>query len=101
MTLHLVVHQPEPNADPDVVEEIRATLADAVWEVAESHWAPAEETMLVSSDLSADYLLAHFRRALSRRGVTEPGFLIVAPIAERPALLGAPPAVKAWMAEAL
>lgn len=89
MALHLVVFQPEPPVDGELAADIRAVLTDAVWEVAESHWAPAETTLLVSTDVSADYLLAHFRRALARRGLPEPGCLIVAPLGERPAMLGA------------
>ncbi len=100
MALHLVLHQPAPSACRDEAEDIRVALQDAVWEVAESHWAAAAGTMLVSSDLSSDYLLSHFRRALSRRGVPQPAFLVVAPLAERPAMIGVPAEAEGWMEEA-
>ena len=101
MALHLVLHRPDPTADHETAEDIRAILADAVWEVAESHWVPAEDALLVSSDLSSDYLLVHFRRALKRRGAPDPTFLYVAPLAARPAMLGLPAEAEGWIEAAL
>ena len=101
MALHLVLHRADPTADHETAEDIRAVFADAVWEVAESHWSPAEDVLLVASDLSSNYLLVHFRRALKRRGAPEPTFLFVAPLAERPAMLGVPAEAEGWIAAAL
>jgi len=101
MALHLILHRADPTTDHETAEDIRAVFADVVWEVAESHWAPAEDALLVSSDLSSDYLLAHFRRALKRRGAPEPAFLFVAPLADQPAMLGVPAEAEDWIAAAL
>jgi hypothetical protein len=100
MALHLVLHQPAPSACREDAEDIRVALLDAVWEVAESHWAAGSESLLVSSDLSSDYLLAHFRGSLTRRGIPQPAFLLVAPLASRPAMIGVPSDAEGWMEEA-
>jgi hypothetical protein len=100
MALHLVLHQSAPTGRRDDAEDIRIALQDAVWEVAESHWAAGNETLLVSSDLSSDYLLSHFRRALTRRGIPQPAFLLVAPLGERPAMIGVPADAEGWMEDA-
>jgi hypothetical protein len=99
MSLSLLIHRPEGSAE--TVEEARAALRDAVWEVAEAHWSLGGDAVLVSSDLSPDYLLDHFRRALSRRGVPSPGLLMVASVGPRAAWTGLPPEAATWLREAL
>ncbi|HEV7268875.1 MAG TPA: hypothetical protein VGN83_28810 [Falsiroseomonas sp.] len=99
MTLHLVIHRPDAAEGSTAEAAIRSALLDAVWEVAESHWAPCKEVVLVSTDLSPDYLLAHFRQALAQRGHGEPGMLLVAPVGPATAWCGMPADVEAWMAE--
>lgn len=101
MTLHLVVHRPDAPAGSEAEESQRAALRDAVWEVAESHWAPGGDSLLVSSDLSPDYLLAHFRRSFARRGFPEPGMLVVVQVGERAAWSGLPADVEPWVAGAV
>ena len=96
MTLHLVIHRPEPQADAEADGLIRTALRDAVWEVAESHWSPGGEALLVASDLSPDYLLSHFRRAMARRGFADPGLLLVVQIGDRAAFAGLPADAAAW-----
>jgi hypothetical protein len=103
MTLHLVVHRPDEPAGSEAEGLIRAALRDAVWEVAESHWAPGGpggEAVLVSSDLSPDYLVSHFRRAMARRGFASPGLLLVVQVGERAAWAGLPPDTASWVKEA-
>jgi|GEM_PF-2407027 len=95
MSLHLVIHRP-PSQD-EAGEACRTALREAVWEVADSHWAPTDETVLVSSDLSSDYLLSHFRRSLARRGFEDPGLLIVAAAAQV-ATHGLPQEAQDWIA---
>jgi transposase InsO family protein len=97
MPLHLVIHCP-PSQDA-AGEACRTALREAVWEVAESHWAPSDEAVLVSSDLSSDYLLSHFRRSLARRGFEDPGVLIVA-ATQRLATHGLPQEAQDWIAAA-
>ncbi len=95
MPLHLVIHRPpSPGTEG---EACRAALREAVWEVAESHWAPGDEAVLVSSDLSSDYLLSHFRRSLARRGFDDPGMLIVAATSHI-AMHGLPREAQDWIA---
>lgn len=94
MPLHLVIHRP---ADGPDAEAARMAVRDAVWEVAESHWAAGAEALIAASDLSSAYLLSHFRRALARRGVEDPGLLIVAPVGEGAAWAGLPAEAEAWM----
>jgi len=101
MTLHLVVHRPEEPPGSDAEAAVRAALRDAVWELADSHWAPNEETMLVSTDLSPDYILTHFRNFLARRGFAQPGMLLVVPIGEAAAWSGLPEDARRWMEEVL
>jgi hypothetical protein len=100
MPLHLVIHRPVPAEDGDT-ETARAAVRDAVWEVAESHWPAGAEALVAASDLSSGYLLSHFRRALARRGIDDPGLLIVAPMGEGAAWTGLPAEAQAWMDEAL
>jgi hypothetical protein len=99
MTLHLVIHRPDAAEGSDAEAAIRTALRDAVWEVADSHWAPCDEAVLVSTDLSPDYLLAHFRQALAQRGHGEPGMLLVVPVGQASAWSGMPADAEAWMAE--
>lgn len=99
MTLHLVVHRPDAPAGSEAEKALRAALRDTVWEVAESHWAPTEETTLVATDLSPDYLIAHFRSGLARRGFPEPGMVLVVPLRDGAAWAGLPTDGEAWIAE--
>lgn len=96
MSLHLVIHSP---ARPDA--EAAAALADAMWEVAESHWPIGAGVVLLASDLSPDYLLAHLRAALRRRGMSDPGLLLVTPLGEGTARTGLPAEAEAWIAGAI
>jgi hypothetical protein len=103
MSLHLVVHRPNEPAGSEAEGLIRTALRDAVWEVADSHWSPGGpegEAVLVSTDLSPDYLISHFRRAMARRGFPEPGLLMVVEVGERAAWTGIDAATEAWMREA-
>jgi hypothetical protein len=100
MTLHLVVHRPDEPAGSEAEGKIRAALRDAVWEVADSHWAPdatGGDCVLVSTDLSPDYLLSHFRRAVARRGFADPGLLLVVTVGDRAAWTGLSPETEAWL----
>ncbi|WP_137177175.1 hypothetical protein [Roseomonas sp. AR75] len=99
MTLHLVVHRPA--AEGEAAEAERAALQEAVWEVADSHWAPAEGALLVSCDLSAAYLVSHFRGGMARRGHKEPGLLMVVPMNAESAWLGLPEDGEEWVRGAL
>ncbi|WP_372623676.1 hypothetical protein [Falsiroseomonas sp.] len=99
MTLHLVIHRPDAAEGSTGETAIRAALSDAVWEVADSHWAPCKEAVLVSTDLSPDYLLAHFRQALAQRGHTDPGMLLVVPVGPTASWSGMPADAEAWIAE--
>jgi hypothetical protein len=99
MTLHLVIHRPDAAPGSASEAAIRTALRDAVWEVADSHWSPCEEALLVSTDLSPDYLLAHFRAALEQRGHPGHGMLFVVPVSEAAALAGLPEDAAAWIAE--
>ncbi len=101
MTLHLVIHRPAAPAggEPEAAE--RTALREAVWEVADSHWAPTEETLMVSCDLSAAYLLSHFKVALARRGHADPGFLLVVPMGAEAAWTGLPQDGEAWIKDLL
>jgi hypothetical protein len=99
MTLHLVIHRPGATEGSDAEAAIRTALGEAVWEVADSHWAPCNEALLVSTDLSPDYLLAHFRRALAQRGHPDPGMLLVVPFGAAAVWSGLPEDAEAWVAE--
>jgi hypothetical protein len=101
MTLHLVVHHPDETPGSEAEQAVRAALTETVWEVAESHWTMGAGAMLVGSDLSSDYLLAHFRSSLARRGFPRPGMLLIAPMGEGAARAGLPPDAEAWIAEQL
>jgi len=93
MSLSLVIHHP-PGNDP--LADI--ALQDGIWEVAESHWRLDARSVLVGSDLTAAYLLEHFRRALARRGFPDPGLLLVMPVGARFAAIGLPADAAAWLA---
>ena len=99
MTLHLVIHRPDAAPGTEAEGAIRAAMRDAVWEVADSHWSPCDEALLVSTDLSPDYLLAHFRKALAQRGHAEPGMLFVVPVGQAAAWSGLPADAEAWLSE--
>lgn len=102
MALCLVIHRPEALGELPAGDSpaMRSALADAVWEVAETHWSPAPDVTLVVTDLSPDYLLSHFRRALARRGFGQAGLLVVLRCAEGAAWEGLPAEAAAWLAEA-
>lgn len=95
MTLVLVVHHPD--GDVATTSEIRTALRDAIWEVADAHWALSEHAVIAATDLSPDYLLGHFSRAIARRGHKSPGQLLILPIAERSAFVGLPGEAERWM----
>lgn len=101
MTLHLVIHRPNDPAGSEGEAALRAALRDAVWEVADSHWAPCDEALLVSTDLSPDYLLDHFRGGLARRGHSDPGMLLVVPVSAKAAWSGLPAEAETWISELL
>lgn len=100
MTLHLVIHRPAALGGESAKAE-RDALREAVWEVADSHWAPTEEALMVSCDLSAAYLLSHFKAGLTRRGHPDPGMLLVVPMGEAAAWSGLPPDGDSWVRETL
>jgi hypothetical protein len=99
MTLHLVVHKAAGAAGSDAERAERAALVEAVWEVADSHWGAAAEALLISTDLSPDYLTRHFRTGLARRGFPKAGLLIVVPVTSAAAFSGLPEDAAAWVAE--
>jgi hypothetical protein len=99
MALSLLFHR--PSGTGDAAEEMRTAVRDAVWEVAEAHWVLGEEAVLVSSDLSAEYLRDHFRRALGRRGHAETGLLLVTSVGPQAAWAGLPQEAEAWLHDAL
>lgn len=99
MTLHLVIHRPDAPTGSEAEAAIRAALREAVWEVADSHWTPCDEVLLVSTDLSPDYLLSHFRKGLARRGHPAPGLLAVVKVGEDAAWHGLPAEAADWIAE--
>ena len=101
MTLQLVIHHPDHPAGSAAAAAERDALRDAAWEVADSHWAPSDEALLVSTDLSAEYLLAHFRAGLARRGHPAPGMLLILPLGATAAWSGMPPDADAWLRAAL
>jgi hypothetical protein len=101
MTLHLVIHRPATADGSEDAAAERQALQEAVWEVADSHWAPTEEALVVSCDLSPAYLLSHFQAGLARRGHKQPGLLLVVPMGREVAWMGLPPDGEAWMREAL
>ena len=105
MTLHLVIHRPEAPAGSEAEAAMRAALRDAVWEAAESHWVPGGEVLgealLVSTDLSPDYLLAHFRRGMARRGFPDPGMILVVQASDRLAHTGIAADAEGWIRGAL
>jgi hypothetical protein len=99
MTLVLVVHHPD--AEAEAAAEMRSALRDAIWEVADAHWALGGDTVLAATDLSPDYLMGHFRRAIARRGHKEPGQLLVVPFAPRSAFIGLPAEAESWVRDQL
>lgn len=80
---------------------MRQAVRDAVWEVADAHWALGGDSILVSTDLSPDYLVSHFRRALARRGFDETGLLLVTTVGPKAAWAGLPSEAEGWLQEVL
>lgn len=107
MSLSLVIHRPEAadaaDASPDAggVAEMRKAVRDAIWEVADAHWAVAEDSILVSTDLSPSYLVSHFKRALARRGFTRSGLLLVTTVGPKAAWSGLSADSEAWLRDML
>lgn len=99
MTLSLVIHRPD--AGPETAETMRAAVRDAVWEVADAHWTLGTDLIFVSCDLSPDYLLNHFRRALARRNLAAEGTLLVTALGPRTAWAGLPQDAEEWLRGAL
>ena len=59
MTLWFVIHRPEEAADgappgPEAAATMRGAVRDAMWEIADTHWAMGEDAFLVATDLSPD-----------------------------------------------
>lgn len=104
MTLSIVIHRPEGATDlpPDAASEgMRVAVRDAVWEIADAHWALGSDAILVSTDLSPDYMLSHFRRALARRGYEESGLLLVSTVGPKAAWSGLPDEAEGWLKDVL
>ncbi|NKC30877.1 hypothetical protein [Falsiroseomonas selenitidurans] len=104
MTLSIVVHRPESGAaeaGSSAAEDMRTAVRDAIWEIADAHWAMGQDAILVSTDLSPDYILSHFQRALARRGFGESGLLLVSSIGPRAAWSGLPQDAEGWLREVL
>ena len=99
MSLALVIHRPDAPAED--AAGMRMAVRDAVWEVADAHWALSEDTLLVSCDLSPGYLVDHFRRALARRGYDDGGLLFVTQVGPRAAWQGLPRDAAAWLRDIL
>jgi hypothetical protein len=97
MTLHLVIHSPPAPAGSPEEAAIRSALQEAVWEIADSHWSPADGSLLVATDLSPAYLVQHFRSGLGRRGCPDPGLLLVVPVTDTAAWTGLPKDAEAWL----
>jgi hypothetical protein len=106
MSLSLVIHRPDrvpTTTKPDAggIDVMRAAVRDAVWEVADAHWALGDDAILVSTDLSPSYLVSHFRRALARRGFAETGLLLVTSVGPKAAWSGLPAEAEGWLREVL
>jgi hypothetical protein len=104
MTLSIVIHRPEGASDGPAdaeVEGMRLAVRDAVWEIADAHWALGNDAILVSTDLSPDYMLSHFQRALARRGYPESGFLLVSSVGPKAAWSGLPTEAEGWLRDVL
>lgn len=105
MTLSIVIHRPEsdPAGDPpaDQAEAMRQAVRDAVWEIADAHWAIGSDAILVSTDLSPAYMVSHFRRALSRRGFDRTGHLLVTSVGPKAAWSDLPDEADDWLKETL
>jgi hypothetical protein len=98
MKLVLLLHRADRGAAEAAAR--RAAIEAAIWEVAESHWAVSEEAVVLACDLSADYLLRHFRRALAEAGLDGTGWLLLAPLRGPPRGHGLPRDIAAWLREA-
>jgi hypothetical protein len=101
MALHLVIHRPPGAPGSAEAAATRAALSDTVWEVADTHWSATDEALVVSTDLSAAYLLEHFRAGLERRGQDDPGLLLITPMAADTAWSGLRPEAAAWLRDLL
>ncbi|NKE45737.1 hypothetical protein HB662_13180 [Roseomonas frigidaquae] len=105
MTLSIVIHRPESGhagSPPDAeAEAMRLAVRDAVWEIADAHWTMGSDAILVSTDLSPDYMLSHFRRALARRGFSRTGLLLVTGVGPRAAWSDLPEEAEGWLKDVL
>ncbi|MBU8545080.1 MULTISPECIES: hypothetical protein [Roseomonadaceae] len=101
MTLSIVIHRPDAGPDADEASTMRAAVRDAVWEIADAHWTLGEDAILVSTDLSPDYMLSHFRRALARRGFDRTGLLLVTGVGPRAAWSELPVEAEGWLRDVL
>ena len=80
---------------------MRAAIRDAIWVVADAHWAIGPDAMLAATDLSPAYLIGHFQRASARRGYPDPGPLMVLPLSTKTAWIGLPPEAERWVRQLL
>jgi len=106
LTLSIVIHRPESGPDAPAggeaeAEAMRMAVRDAVWEIADAHWTMGSDAILVSTDLSPDYVLSHFRRALARRGFDQTGLLLVTGVGPRAAWSGLPEEAEGWLKDVL
>lgn len=86
MTLCLVLHE-LPAGGEEAVEA-------SVWQLSESHWS-LPGAMLVETDVSSRYLLAHLRHALGRKGLE--GQLLVTTLDSELHTAGLDPGILAWI----
>jgi len=89
MPLCLVLHD-LPSGGAEVLEA-------AIWEVSESHWVVAANTLFVSSDVSVNYLSDHLRGALRRSGMQ--GWIMVLQAASDVVSAGLGEDAQAWLRE--
>ena len=89
MPLCLVLHD-LPAGGTEVLEA-------AIWEVSESHWTPMANALLVSSDLSVDYISSHRTRALRREHVN--GTVLAMRADSREVAEGVAPEAVSWLHE--
>lgn len=104
MTLSIVIHRPESaptSIPPEAAEAMRLAVGDAVWEIADAHWTMGSDAILVSTDLSPNYILSHFRRALARRGFDQTGLLLVTRVGPRAAWSDLPEEAEGWLKDVL
>jgi hypothetical protein len=80
---------------------VRDVVRDAVWQVADTHWAIGPDHMMVGSDLSPDYLADHFARALARQGLGGAATLLVTRIDRQARWRGLPLDGETWLRSGL